>query len=278
MPVISFWNNNKEETGKTLSMIAVATYMAIMHNYKILVVDTEFNSNTIRDCYWEPGKEGALSDILDKRTDISTGIEGLAKAVMSNKSSPEIIMNYTKIVFRDRLEVLLRAETTEHEEYLRIAQTYRDILQFAKRTYDLVFVDVPDGIEGISTDILSLSDLIVVNLPQKTRSIDSFIEERKNNLNMLLKDKTLINLGRYDQFSKYNTKNLARFMGERKELLAVPYCTQFLEASMEGKVADYFIKYNKIMDITDKNSIFIMEVKRTAEKILYKLQEMQLKL
>lgn len=278
MPVISFWNNEKAETGKTLSMIAIATYMAIMHNYKILVIDTEFNSNSIKDCYWEPDKENDLSEINDKKTDISTGVEGLAKAVMSNKSSPEIITNYTKIVFRDRLEVLLGVNSEELTEYQKIAPVYKDILQFAKRTYDLVFIDLPNGLSNISPEILELSDLIIVNTSQRMRLIESLIEARKDNMNLLGKEKTIINLGRYDQFSKYNTKNLARLLGERKELTAVPYCTQFFEACNEGKAADYFIKYNKIMDITDRNAIFILEVKRTVERIIYKLQEMQLKL
>lgn len=278
MPIISFWNNEKAETGKTLSMIAVATYMAIMHNYKILVVDTEFNSDTIKNCYWEEARDNMINELTAQRTDISTGVEGLAKAVMSNKSSPEIITNYTKIVFRDRLEVLLGMETTDIEDYNRIAHTYKDILQFAKRTYDIVFVDVPNGFNDVSNDILPISDLIVMNTSQKMKLIKSLAEARGQNPNLLPKEKTLINLGRYDQYSKYNTKNLARMLGERKELTAVPYCTQFFEATNEGETADYFIKYNKIMDITDRNAIFVMEVKRTAERIIYRLQEMQLKM
>lgn len=278
MPIISFWNNEKAETGKTLSMIAVATYMAIMHNYKILVVDTEFNSDSIKNCYWEPVRENILNELTAQKTDISTGIEGLAKAVMSNKSSPEIITNYTKIVFRDRLEVLLGMETTDIEEYKRTAHVYKDIVQFAKRTYDLVFVDLPNGFNDVSNEVLQVSDLIVMNTSQRMKLIESLAEARKENPNILPREKTLINLGRYDQYSKYNTKNIARFLGERKELTAVPYCTQFFEACNEGKAADYFIKYNKIMDITDRNAIFVMEVRRTSERIIYKLQELQLKL
>ena len=40
MSIITFWNDGKEQTGKTLSMAAIATYMAIEHNYKILVIST----------------------------------------------------------------------------------------------------------------------------------------------------------------------------------------------------------------------------------------------
>ena len=280
MPIISFWNNEKNETGKTLSMVAIATYLAIMHNYKILVVSTEFNEQTLKDCYWESGKESVLNDVTTKKTDISTGVEGLAKAVMSNKSSPEIITNYTRIVFRERLEVLLGFETQDIQEYERVSHVYPDILQFASKTYDLVFVDVSSGLSETtySKEILQMSDLIIVNLAQRMKIIDNFAKFKEEHPELLPKQNCIINLGRYDQYSKYSTKNLARYLGERKELCAVPYCTQFFEACNEGKAADYFIKFNKIMDATDRNAAFIFEVKKTVERIIYRLQELQLKL
>ena len=40
MSVITFWNNGKEQTGKTLSITAITTHMSIEHNYKILVIST----------------------------------------------------------------------------------------------------------------------------------------------------------------------------------------------------------------------------------------------
>ena len=36
MAVIAFWSQEKKETGQTLSQVALSTYMAIEHNYKIL--------------------------------------------------------------------------------------------------------------------------------------------------------------------------------------------------------------------------------------------------
>lgn len=40
MAIITFWSNTKKETGQTMSIAAVATCMAIEHNYKILLVST----------------------------------------------------------------------------------------------------------------------------------------------------------------------------------------------------------------------------------------------
>ncbi len=43
MSIVTFWSNGREQTGKTLSLAAIATYMAIEHNYKILIIETELN-------------------------------------------------------------------------------------------------------------------------------------------------------------------------------------------------------------------------------------------
>lgn len=56
MSVITFWSNGKEETAKTLSLSAIATYMAMEHNAKILVLSTNFKDTTLEACFWETGK------------------------------------------------------------------------------------------------------------------------------------------------------------------------------------------------------------------------------
>lgn len=56
MSVITFWSNGKEETAKTLSLAAVATYMAMEHNAKVLVLSTNFRDTTLEACFWETGK------------------------------------------------------------------------------------------------------------------------------------------------------------------------------------------------------------------------------
>ena len=49
MSIVTFWSNGKEETGKTLAIAAIATYMAIEHNYKILVISTGYKDKNRND-------------------------------------------------------------------------------------------------------------------------------------------------------------------------------------------------------------------------------------
>ena len=70
MPIISFWNKDKVETGKTFSMVAIATYMALKNNMKILIVSTQFKDRTLEECFWPVVKENSNNPLINKKTDI----------------------------------------------------------------------------------------------------------------------------------------------------------------------------------------------------------------
>lgn len=56
MSIVTFWNNGREQTGKTLSIAAIATRMAIEHNKKILVISTGYKNEILNRCFWQERK------------------------------------------------------------------------------------------------------------------------------------------------------------------------------------------------------------------------------
>ena len=281
MAVIAFWSNEEKETGQSLSMVALTTYMAIEHNYRILEINTGFQDTTIEDSYWNLEKaENLVKNLTNKKKEevvFESGIEGLVKIITSNKTSSTIVSNYTKIVFKDRLDVLLAPKTKDYEEYKEIAQYYTDILQVANRNYDLVFIDISKRMPQEQIDkILEMADVIVVNITQKLKVINRYLELRTENT-FFKKNNILINIGRYDKFSKYNVKNVSRYMHEKKSVLAIPYNTLFFESCSEGKVADFFVRLRSV-EAEDRNAVFMQEIDRFTKALIYKLQELQMKL
>ena len=86
MAIVSFWSNGKEETAKTLSIAAIATNMAIEHNYKILLMSTNYNDDTLESCFWEEEKiNKSTNPFVQQRPELDSGIEGLAKMIKSNR-------------------------------------------------------------------------------------------------------------------------------------------------------------------------------------------------
>lgn len=278
MSVITFWNSGKEQTGKTASMVAVATYMAIEHNYKILLISTGHQDEVLNNCFWKQKKEKKNMGIFGPNTNtgMGEGIEGLSKEAKTNRLQPENITNYAKIVFKDRLEIL-QGYAGGKAQYKEIMETYPEIINAANKYYDLVLVDLDKQVEkNIEEEILKNSNLIIANLSQRLTSIDDFMEIRKEKP-ILSTQKTLILIGRYDKFSKYNVKNISRYMKEKNNISTIPYNTLFFEACEEAKVPDLFLKLRNV-DTEDRNGFFLSEVKRVVDNIVYRLQNLQMKM
>ena len=283
MAVFAFWSQEKNETGQTLSQVALSTYMAIEHNYKILNIATSFKDSTMEDCYWDPQKETKLIRNLTNNSgqvDVGSGIEGLAKVINSNRTSTNIISNYTRIVFNNRLDILCSSKAKIYDEYLSVVQSYPDIIEIANRSYDLVFVDVSDRLpKEQARRILEIADVIIINMTQKLRIIDEYLRLKEEDA-FFNKKNILLNIGRYDKFSKYNIKNITRYIRQKKDVLVTPYNTLFFESCSEGKVANFFLnmKMSKQLDPEDRNVAFINETERTSKELLYKIQELQIRL
>ena len=278
MSIVTFWNSQKEQTGKTLSIAAIATYMAIEHNYRILIVSTGNDDKTLDNCFWEEKKVKKNLRLFGPNTRVAMedGINGLIKIMKSNKLAPENVTNYTKIIFKDRLEVLQTYKGSQ-DEYKELSKMYPEIINLANSYYDLVLVDLDTEVdEETRRQIIGASNLVVVSLSQRLASINNFLEFRQNNP-MFNTNKILILIGRYDKYSKYTIKNISRYMNEKNKVSTVPYNTLFFEASEEAKVPDLFLRLRKVSD-DDRNGIFIQEIQRTAENIIYRLQDLQMKM
>lgn len=277
MAIVAFWNNEKKETGQTLSMVALSTYMAIEHNYRILNIATEFEDTSLEDCYWNLGKQNIVAGSTPSGgLGFETGLEGLIKVIKSNKTSNNIIADYAKVVFKERLDVLCSTQTKSYEEYKNICSMYTDILNVANRTYDLVFIDLSKTIPlEEKTKILELADVIIASVNQKMSSVEMFYNLRESN-NFFKKNNIILNVGKYDVHSKYNTKNITRYLREKKEITAVPYNTLYAESAPEAKVAELFLKIRKAEE--DKNGMFIKELSRMSETLIYKIQELQMRI
>lgn len=277
MAIISFWSSGKGETAKTTSIAAIATFLAINYNYKILIFDTKYNDYSYQDCFFREDKTIKLITNSNK-VNIASGMDGLVKAVISHQVSPEIVTNYTETIFSEsRLELLADIDLASEEEYKIHEKNFTNILQIANKYYDLVFVDIDNNLDKhVQNELLENSDVVVASLSQRLREIDEFMKIKKED--MLFKEKVIVPLlGRYDKNSKYNAKNVSRYMKERQIVCSIPYNTLFFEACNEGKVADYFIALRRVSS-RDKNKLFIDSVQKMAERLIEELQKLQIKI
>lgn len=245
MAVIAFWSQEEKVTNQTTSLLVSAIQMAIEKNYKILIIDANFNSNSMRDALFASRKASVFDKQLNLgKVDISSGAEGLVQAVSTNRISPEIIKNFTKPVFAQRLDFLGTFRTNERAEYERVAKYYVEILSEANKFYDLVYIDIEKGLDNeITKSILEKADIIVVCFEQIMKDIEGF--RKLWGINELLpKQKTIPLLTKEDKFSKYNSDNVARYIGQkwRRGICSIVYNTILMEKMQEGDIANFLIK------------------------------------
>lgn len=285
MSIVTFWNDDREQTGKTLTSVAVALRMAIERNYKILLISTGFKEETMKNCFFEEkntknvfaGKNGSIA--------VENGIEGLSKLITANKIQPNVITDYTKVIFKDRLEILngYKGDSEEINEntlsiYQKASETYVELIKIANQFYDMVLVDVDNQLKPqVKKEILEISNLNVLVMSQRLTSLKKY-KQLKSKHPEMVGPKCISVLGKYNAQSKYNKKNVMRYLEERGEINVVPYNNLFFEAAEEAQVAELFLKLRELKDTNDINYFFMDEILKLTNNIIKRLQELQMRM
>ena len=273
MSIITFISEDIKETGQTISISAIATAMAIEHNYKILLFSTEFMDKTLENCFWNSNNR--VKGLFTKANvmDVSNGLEGLVRTFASNRASGDTIRSYTKPVLRDRLDILQAPKTVDFKEYMNVSSYFSQIIDAANEVYDIVLVDLSKKIPKQNRDkVLNISDLVVVNFNQNMTSIDGFLKLKQIN-EFYRKSNVLLNIGRYNPNSKYSNKNVARFLKEKNIPMVVPYNILLADECSEGKIIDYFLKVQRMEGYDNKDTYFVKQLRNTTQSLEYKMQE-----
>lgn len=276
MPIITFWSNSERTIGQTVAVSVAATTMAMEHNYKVLLISADINNDSIEDCF---GVQQSNSKILKNivttpQMNLGSGISGLMKIARSNRVTPDLIKDYTKIIYKNRLEVLyssINSDLSVNEQM----ECYKSIILNASKYYDYVFVDLKKG-NGYSTieDILDISNVIVLNTEQGTKSLVKFLR-MKEMQKYINEYKFIWNICKYDSKSKYNKKNLNRTFWKKQPIYSISYNTLLFEATTEGILPELLLKLRTIKN--DESKDILEEGKELIEGILTRQQELQMK-
>lgn len=279
MAIIGFWSGSKKETGQTVSIASIATQMAVEHNYRILLIDATFDDDTLERGFWKIEKKSSFASQINKgKMDIASGAEGLVSAVASNKATPEIITNFTRVVLKNRLDIVCGLKTKVYAEYRKSLMLYKDLIKSADKYYDLVFIDLPKTLDDeITKVLLETSHIIVYTFTKNLKQADEYLENMSKFAEVLKKEKIIPLLSNSDEESVYNVKNYTRYIGEKKELCTVPYNSSFLRNISEAGIASFFLNFKKTDKILDKNAELIKAVENMCKRIEEKLKELKLK-
>ena len=271
MSIITFMNNDKKENGQSLSVAAIATLMAIEHNYKILIISTDFNDRTLQECFFDLSKGDSLKNIFTKslNTDIANGLEGLIRMFASNRADKSVIGSYTRPILKDRLDMLEPPKTNDYKEYINISTYFSQIADVANSAYDIILIDMSKKMPlENQRKILDLSTLVIVGLNQNQNSMKDF-ENLKAENEFYRRKNVLLSIGKYNMNSKYTAKNIGRYLKEKNTPVVVPYNILFADHCSEGKILDYFLAIKEYKVGQGKDQYFCTQVRDAVERIDY---------
>lgn len=264
MPIVAFWST---QDSAQLCSTATATAVAMMiatkmrNKYKTLVTQTNYSDMSLENSFFNPDKRNKL-DTSD------TGIDALDRLLRSNKLTPENIPNYATPILKGSLELLYGTFKNDTDSYSRILETMPIIIDYANQFYDIVLVDLNKGYETSEINsILQKSDLIVFNMSQNKNILKKLFKDM-NTLKILQEKPVIPVLGRYDRYSTYNEKNIARSFNYKKRIYTIPYNTQFFDSCNQGNAARFFIENANANMGTDRNGFFISEVAELTDAII----------
>ena len=144
MAIITFWNDNTGKSGQTHSALAIASYMGIERNYRILLMSTKANDQVMLQAIGADTRNKTIKKLtkVKQSMDLESGMEGMAKLAAANRLSPEIVPNYTQIVYKNRLEIVTAPVGKQDFEYDRVYSSCKDIVNVARKYYDIIIIDL----------------------------------------------------------------------------------------------------------------------------------------
>lgn len=270
MSIITFTNYNMNETGQSLAASAIASSLAIEHNYRILLISTDFNNNTMESSFFNAFKKERTSfmgGMNRMNNDVSNGAEGLVRMFASNRASGDIIRSFARPILKDRLDLIPALKTKDIKEYRNLSTYFSQIADVANSAYDLVMIDMSSLIPlENQKKIIDLSSIIVIGLLQNLSSIYKFAE-LKNSSDIYKRNNILLCIDKYNQNSKYTNKNIGRMLNEKDIPITVPYNILFNDNCSEGSIIDYVLQVRTLSFREGKDGYFYDCVKDAAEKI-----------
>jgi len=270
MPIVSFWNPVENAASSTTSsIVAVSSMLWWKGKYKTLITQTHYNDFTLESAFFNMDKLGSKGslDIAD------TGVDALDRLLRSNKLAPESIPNYSKgISAESRLELLYGTFKNDLDSYARILETFPTIIDYANQYYDIILLDLNKGTSNEQINkLLQKSDLIVLTMNQSMLHLKKVFAAMEN-LKILQEKPVIPVIGKYDKYSKYQERNIARVFNYKKKMYTIPYNTQFFDACNDGTVAKFMIENRKANVALDRNGFFIGETEKLVDAILSNLE------
>lgn len=250
-----FWSLYHGQGATTANLTAISAKIALETDNRALVMHNQLTHNMLEN-YFKLTKESF---------DPNKGVDPALRELKNRNLKSEEIGRYAvSLLTEGRLDVLMGSTYDEQAQDTNIHHIFRSLYNHATQYYSLVYVDAHAGVTESAENLMEQSDLVVININQNHFLLEAtkiFME--KASLDPL---KCLFLLGSYQVDNKLTLKNIKRRYGF-KNIIALPYCTNFAESLNNQRVIDFIHKNSEVKEYDD-NFAFMMALAEVKEFIL----------
>lgn len=188
------------------------------------------------------------------------GVEYLARCLQCERFSKETVINASYTFAEGKLHVLPAGSTEFYKEKEEeVVKGIKRMIRQAHGVFENVWLELPAGRTGLSEELLSEADCVVVNLAQSPWEVAGIerLPQVKNAFYLI---------GAYEQGNIYTMHNLELLFPKlRGRCGAIPYDKSFFAACCKGE-AEAFRKREESFKSTKTASWFLRGVESAYEK------------
>lgn len=257
---IVFWSECQGRCATSGNMLAVSVMSSLLYSIKSVVMQFDYFSRPIDDVF--EGKRQANLIMEEYAYYNRKGIDTLLdKSQLKEICTDDIRANVLPIKNVDMCYIPASKRSQLGLTNKEIITGARRILELLNEVGDYNFIDCINGDKAVSRSILTCADMIVVNLCQGMNVEQLTLTDE-------MKKKAVFLVGKYDEGSKEDVRNICnRFNISRDRIAVIPYNIEFHDALHEGKLVQ-FIDRHMLSRRTDSNFAFINGVFRATDMIL----------
>jgi hypothetical protein len=237
MSKILFWSPLHGQ-GQTSNLHVTAFVMSLLHKKRVLMMQTHFNRNNLESPL--VGENVGRNSLEESNLFMDIGLDTAVTYSNMNRLNIDMLENCCFTFPDTQILLLPGTETKNRDTFDRdIGKAVTRVIQDADKCVDVVLIDSNSGDDKLSCKLMTMADLIVINLTQHRYVLDKLFAD---NNDILLNKNVFYLFGEYDDNSSYNINNCRRKYRKyinHKNSGVIPYCTKFLDAQNESDVIKF---------------------------------------
>lgn len=261
--IIGFWSENPGKGSVTYNMLASGLFISSKYRNKVILMQGKADYNKIDYAFVPYSEESAMKECSGYYN--YGGIDLILDKLENNEYSNRELRNEIVRVRNSNLYYLPSSRISSQDVFnKRFSRVYDRYIENMRSMEELIMLELSNGFEYVSKNVLERLDLLVINISQDNKALEGIRDSRS------LMEKSFFIIGRYDDSSEFNIRNIGRRYGiDESALGAIPYSVRFKDAVCMGKSKEFFERHINA-NRNDEAYVFMRYLKNTSEMIMKK--------